>query len=363
MGPVMTSTQNVSTVQAAFLTLRRDFFGSKFGGLMTVLLLAILVYIAWKALDWTILRAVWAAEDAEMCKLEGSGACWSVIAARWRLIMFGLYPYDEHWRSALGCIAVVITVVLSCIPWFWSARKLAAVWLLGYGSFYVLMQGGLFGLSSVSIDQWGGLALTVFVFASVAVVGMPLAIILLLMRRSEMPIISKTTGVIIDVVRSLPLLTIMFAAAVVLPFVIPSWMHGDKLYRVIIGFALFFACYQAEILRGGVQAVAIGQEEAAKALGLSYWHRISRIVLPQAFRAALPPTINQFVVTFKDTSIITIIGFFEILASGAAAFGSAQWSFAYVEVYVFIGLIYFSFVFCLSRYGAYLERRHAIATR
>ncbi|MBU2983672.1 amino acid ABC transporter permease [Lentibacter algarum] len=359
----MTSSQSASFFQSTFLNLRRDFFSSKIGGTVSLLLLTLLIFVLWTAFDWAILRAIWLAEDHQLCKLDDAGACWSVIAARWRLILFGLYPYDEHWRSALGCFAVVLTVVLSCIPRFWSAKKIGTIWLLGYGSFYILMQGGIFGLSSVSIDQWGGLALTVFVFASVAVIGMPLAVILLLMRRSEMPIISQTTGVIIDVVRALPLLTILFAAAVVLPFVIPGWMHGDKLYRVILGFALFFACYQAEILRGGVQAVAAGQEEAAKALGLSYWHRVSRIVLPQAFRAALPPTINQFVVTFKDTSIITIIGFFEILASGAAAFGSAEWGFAYVEVYVFIGLIYFSFVFCLSRYGAYLERRHTIATR
>jgi len=162
---------------------------------------------------------------------------------------------------------------------------------------------------------------------------------------------------LIDTVRSLPLITILFTAALILPFVLPATLVGDKIWRVIIGFALFFAAYQAEILRSGIQSLPNGQEEAAKALGLTYWQRTSRIILPQAFRNALPPTINQFVITFKETSLIIIIGFFEVLASGNAAFGSGEWSHYWVEVYCFVALIYFVFVFSLSRYGVYLERR------
>ena len=125
---------------------------------------------------------------------------------------------------------------------------------------------------------------------------------------------------------------------------------------VIAGFALFFAVYQAEIIRGGIQSIPVGQDEAAKALGLSYWQRVRMIILPQAFRYALPPTINQIVTTFKETSLVVIVGFFEIMASGNAAYGTGEWTFAYVEVYAFIAMIYFAFVFTLSRYGAYLER-------
>ncbi|MGB7269626.1 MAG: amino acid ABC transporter permease [Albidovulum sp.] len=338
--------------------LRKEFFASPLGGAFSLAIALLIAVLLWKVLDWGVLRAVWGANGHEICREPGAGACWSVIAARWRLIIFGLYPYDLHWRSALACVAILVTAVLSCLPMFWTAKRLMVTWIAGYGAFYFLMQGGAFGLTSVSIDKWGGLSLTVFVFASVALLGMPMAICLALMRRSEMPLIAKTTALIIDVVRSLPLLAILFTAAVVFPFMVPGWMQGDKLYRVIAAFALFFACYQAEIIRGGMQAVASGQEEAAKALGISYWHRMSRVVLPQAFRAALPPTVSQFVVTFKETSIIVIIGFFDVMATGAAASGSGEWSFAYVEVYVFIGLIYFSFVFSLSRYGAYLERRH-----
>jgi general L-amino acid transport system permease protein len=186
---------------------------------------------------------------------------------------------------------------------------------------------------------------------------MPLAIVLALMRRSDLPVIAKVTGWLIDAVRSLPLLSLLFTFAIVLPFMLPDMLVGPKLYRVIAAEALFFAAYQAEIIRGGFQGVPKGQEEAAKALGLSYAQRMGRILLPQAFRLALPATINQIVITFMETSLVVVVGFVELLAAANTAFQTGEWKFAYVEVYAFISLIYFAFVFGLSRYGAYLEGR------
>ncbi len=286
-----------------------------------------------------------------------SGACWAAVEARYRLIFFGLYPFEEHWRSALACASIIVVTVLSCLPAFWIPKRISAVWVLGFATFYFLMRGGILGLSDVTTDRWGGLALILFIFASVAILGMPLSILLALARRSELPAIHWMAAFAIDLTRSFPLLTILFTAAVIIPFVVPSWLQGDKLHRVIAAFGFFFACYQAEIIRGGLQAVEHSQEEAAQALGLGYWQRVWLILLPQAFRNALPATINQFVITVKETSIVVIIGFFEVMASGNAAFGSGEWTHTYVEVYVFVALIYFVFVFCLSRYGAFLERR------
>jgi len=143
------------------------------------------------------------------------------------------------------------------------------------------MRGGWFGLTPVFEQNWGGLALTIFIFAAVSILGMPLAIVFALLCRSSLPWISRTMALVIDTIRSLPLLTIMFTFAIVMPLVLPGWAIGDKLYRVVVGYALFFACYQAEIIRGGMQALPVGQEEAAKALGLGYWHRMGYIVLPQ----------------------------------------------------------------------------------
>lgn len=342
--------------------LKRRYFATYGDTAVTLLFAALVLWIIWAFLDWAIINAIFSPDGREAC-FETDGACWSVVTSRWRIILFGLYPFEEQWRSAVACIVMVVVVALSCLPWFWSGRRLPVLWIAGFATFYVLMRGGVFGLTPVSEREWGGLALTVFIFAAVSLIGMPLAIIFALLRRSSLPWISRTMALVIDTIRSLPLLTIMFTFALVLPFVLPGWAIGDTLYRVIVGYALFFACYQAEIIRGGMQALPAGQEEAAKALGLGYLHRIGYIILPQAFRSALPPTINQFVITFKETSLVTIIGFFDVMASGRAASGTAEWNFAVIEVYVFVALIFFAFTFSLSRYGAYLERRLGVSHR
>lgn len=343
--------------------LRRRFFATPLQAVVSLACLTIMVLLVWKLLNWAIFSAVFTTSGGPEACQAAAGACWSVIAARWRIIFFGLYPYEEQWRSALACVAVVVMTVLSCIPAFWTGRRIALVWGAGTGLFYVLMKGGVLGLAHVGEEAWGGLALTLFIFVTTCLIGFPLAICLALLRRSELPWISRTTGLIIDGVRSLPLISILFTFAVVLPFALPQWLQGDKLYRVILGSALFFSAYQAEIVRGGMQGVATGQEEAAMALGMRYWQRISRILLPQAMRNAMPATINQFVISFKETSLVVIVGFFEILASGNAAYGTGEWRFAYVEVYAFIAFIYFIFVFSLSRYGAFLERRMSVSER
>ncbi len=337
--------------------LRKRFFSSAMNSVITIIVGLFLAWAVWNVFNWAILNAVWASPDGTSKVCHGiEGACWAVIDVRWRLIIFGLFPFEEQWRSTFACIVIVMVAIMSCVPFFWKPMRLGPLWVVGFAIFYTLMAGGVFGLSYVGPADWGGLTLTVFVYAAGVLIGMPTAIALALLRRSELPVIAKTTGAIIDAVRSLPLVSILFTAALILPFVLPGFLVGDKIWRVIIGFALFFAAYQAEIIRSGIQALPSGQEEAAKALGLTYWQRINRIILPQAFRNALPPTINQFVITFKETSLIVIIGFFEVLASGNAAFGSGEWSHAWVEVYCFVAMIYFVFVFSLSRYGAYLER-------
>lgn len=343
--------------------LKRRYFATPLQAVVSLVSLAVIAFVVWKILNWAVFSAVFTARGGPEACHVAAGACWSVIADRWRIILFGLYPFEEQWRSALACVTVVAMTVLSCIPAFWTGRRIAIIWAVGTALFYGLMKGGFLGLAHVGEESWGGLALTLFIFVTTCVIGFPLAICLALMRRSQLPWISRITGVIIDSVRSLPLITILFTFAIVLPFALPQWLQGDKLYRVILGSALFFSAYQAEIIRGGMQGVPSGQAEAAKALGLGYWHCISRILLPQAMRNALPATINQFVISFKETSLVVIIGFFEILASGNAAYGTGEWRFAYVEVYVFIALIYFVFVFSLSRYGAYLERRMAVSER
>lgn len=322
---------------------------------LTLVALGVAGYLLWKFFSWAFVGAVWSGEP-ETCR-NAAGACWAVIHEKYRLIFFGLYPYEQQWRSAIACLAILVTVVLSCIPFFWSTTRLSLVWLVGFVTFYLLMRGGVFGLPLILETEWGGLALTLFVFSLTVLIGMPLAVVLALLRRSELPIISSVTALFIDGVRALPLLAILFTAAIILPFAMPDFLIGDKLYRVIAGAALFFAVYQAEIIRGGLQSMPNGQQEASEALGLNYWQTVTRITLPQAFRYALPPTINQVVIAFMETSLIIVLGFFEVTASGNAAFSSGGWGGYYIEVYLFVALIYFVFTFSLSRYGAYLEKK------
>lgn len=338
-------------------SLRERAFGTPLDTVITLVVAAFLGWLAWIAFDWGYLRAVMRAEDADLCRDDAAGACWSVIDARHRLILFGLYPYEEHWRSTLAAFAIVLTVVLSCVPWFWAGRRLPLLWVGGFASYYLLMEGSLLGLTQVTTDKWGGLSLVLFLFSSVVLIGMPLGLGLALMRRSRLPLLRLVASLLIDFVRSLPLLVTLYSAAVVVPILLPDWLQGDKIWRIIIAFSLFFACYQAEVFRGGFQAIPGGQYDAGKALGLSHWRILGLVVLPQVFRHALPGTINMVVVTFKETAVVIIIGLFGLLASGQAAFGNGDWVAYYMEVYVFVAFIYWAFITSLSRYGEFLKDR------
>jgi len=336
--------------------LRKHFFATWYDAIFSAIFAALIVWVMNALLGWAIIDAIWRVENRDQCTHD-AGACWAVIESRGRLILFGLYPFEEQWRSTLACLFVIATIVLSCLPAFWSIKRLPVLWIVGFGAFVLLMRGGFAGLSLVTSEQWGGLSLTIFIFSGVFVIGMPLAVLFALARQSSLPVIARSFGFFIDIVRSLPLLTLLFAAAVVVPLLVPEAFQGSKLMRVVVAFAVFFAVYQAEIIRAGLQSTSKGQEEAAVALGMPYWSLVMDILLPQAFRKTLPSTINQAVITFKETSIVTIIGFFEIMASGNAAIGGGEWGNQYIEVYVFLALVYFVFVFGLSRYGAWLEKR------
>lgn len=334
---------------------RRRAFATPLDTALTIGVGLLLAWMAWTALDWGVFRAVFRKEDVALCQEAITGACWSVIDARHRLILFGLYPYDEHWRSTLAAVVIIGTVVLSCIPWFWSAKRIIILWIAGFATYYLLMEGSALGLPQVTTDKWGGLSLVLFLFSSVVLLGMPMGLGLALMRRSRLPMLRIAATLLIDFIRSLPLLATLFTAAVVLPILLPDWLQGDKIWRVIVAFALFFACYQAEVFRGGFQAIEDGQYEAGRALGMGKWQILIAIILPQVFRHALPATINMVVVTFKETAVVIIIGFFDLLASASAAFGTGEWVAYYMETYLFVAFIYWAFITSLSRYGEYLK--------
>ncbi len=343
-------------------SLREQLFGSLGNSLITLLFSGLIVLALVNVLRWAFIDSLVTETYEGQCGTV-SGACWSVIQARYRLILFGTYPYEEHWRPALACLVALGVVALTCMPFSWSGRRLIVIWLCGTALFILLMRGGVLGLTLVTTEKWGGLALTLYVYLATIVIGAPLGILFALARRSDLPAIRYVVTMLIDFVRSIPILTVVFCAALFAPFVVPGWLNPDTLHRVIAGFAVFFACYYAMIVTGGIQAVSQGQYDAADALGLSYWQCQSYIVLPQALRTALPATINHMVITLKETSVLVIVGMFELTASGNAAFQTGKWQEYYIEVYIFVSFIYFTLTYSLSRYGAYLEQRMRVADR
>ena len=328
---------------------------------ITLAVVMLASYVAVSLYRWGVADAVFGGDAIEECR-GASGACWSIIALRWRLILFGLYPFEEQWRAAVGIAIVIMTIALACMPAFWTAVRMVGVWLTGFTSFFLIVGGGAFGLEHVPPNGWGGLTLTLFIYLTVIAFGLPLAIVIALITRDTQGPIRNTVVLCVDAIRSLPLITVLFAAVVILPFLMSDGMLGDKVYRVVIGFAIFFACYQSQNVLAGLQSVPEGQSEAGRALGLSYWRITSLVVMPQAFKASMPATINQFVVTFKETSLVAIVGLFDLMTSGRAAFNTGELQPYYKEVYIFVAIIYFLAAFSMSRYGAYLERRMAVGT-
>jgi general L-amino acid transport system permease protein len=242
------------------------------------------------------------------------------------------------------------------VPLLWG-RWLILIWLGGLSAVYLLMQGGVLGLTYVETALWSGLPLTLIL----AVVGMalafPLAILLALGRRSELPAVRMFSVAYIELVRGVPLITVLFMASVMLPLFLPSGVTIDKLLRAQIAFILFAAAYLAEVIRGGLQAIPNGQIEAADSLGLGYWRRTRLIVLPQALSMVIPPLVNNFIGAFKNTSLVLIIGLFDLLSDANAALTDPNWQGFAAEAYVFTAAIYFCFCFFMSRYSQMLERQ------
>lgn len=344
-----------------FVRLYRRYFRNYCDGAISIACVLLGGLVLARFVDWAVVHAVWQADNAAECMRQGSGACWAVVPARIRLIFFGVYPFEEQWRPATGCLVLLVASVSTGLPYFWRLGRFAALWLVSFSFFLALMRGGFWGMPEVSTEQWGGLALTFLVFASIMILGMPLATILALVRHAGPLWARMVVGGLNDVVRSVPLIAILFGASLIIPLLLPAWLSGDKLFRVILGFSVFIACFQAEILRGGLQAIERGQEEAAKSLGLRYWQYQLTVILPQVFRVTLPQTVNQVVTGFKDTSYIAIVGFFDLVASASAALGTGDWAVAYIEVYIVVGLLYFVFGYSLARYGAYIERKMSVA--
>jgi general L-amino acid transport system permease protein len=338
---------------------RRNLFSGWLNTALTLVLGYFLVRFALSFVDWAFLNAVWSVpgQDTSACReLQGRGACWALIEEKHRFILFGTYPFEEQWRPLLACVIFVALYVVSAIRAFWR-RSLLLVWAVGLTSIGVLMWGGVLGLSYVEQERWGGLVITLILATFGIVLAFPVAVLLALGRRATgLPAIRALCIAYIELIRGVPLISVLFMASVMFPLFLPEGMNIDKLLRAQVAIIMFAAAYLAEVIRGGLQAIPKGQYEAADALGLGYWRKTGLIVLPQALRIVIPPLVNTFIGLFKDTSLVLIIGIYDLLNAAKTAIIEPQWRGFGVEAYVAVSLVYFAFCFAMSRYSQNLER-------
>lgn len=321
----------------------------------TVLVGTALLYAIARFLQWAVVDAVWVI-DYNVCH-DASGACWGVVREKFRFILFGRYPFDEHWRALICTVMLLALIVVSCTRACWKAW-LAPLWVVVLVLYITLMRGGVLGLRMVETDLWSGLPLTLLLASLSMAMAFPIALVIALGRRSGMPAIRSLCTVYVELIRGVPLISVLFMASFMFPLLMPQGFNIDVLIRVLAGITLFAAAYMAEVIRGGLQAMPKGQIEAAATLGLSYWQTQRLIVLPQALAMVVPGIMNNFISTFKDTSLVAIVSLYELTgAMGMAMNADANWRPFRIEGYLFIALIYFGFCFSMSRYSQWIEKQ------
>ncbi|OYU91278.1 MAG: amino acid ABC transporter permease [Burkholderiales bacterium PBB5] len=340
---------------------RRNLFGNLPSSVVTLALLALAAWLLPQLINWALLKAVWAANSDQCQAARGVGACWGVITEKYRLIIFGRYPFEQQWRPEIATIALVGLLVASCVRVFWKPWLLL-LWVAVLALFFTLMKGGAFGLVPVETDRWGGLPLTIMLASLSIVFAFPLAVVVALGRRSKMPAIKTICVLYVELIRGVPLISVLFMASFMFPLFMPPGTSIDVLVRVLVGITLFAAAYMAEIVRGGLQAIPKGQQEAADTLGLSYWQAQRKIILPQALALVVPGVMNNFISIFKDTSLVTIVSLYELTgAMGLALNSDSNWRPFKIEAYLFIAAIYFTFCFSMSRYSLWIEKRLSLS--
>ncbi len=337
--------------------LRLNLFADWTSSIATLAILALFVYLIPAIVEWGLIHAVFKPDNDACREVSGTGACWGVIAEKYRLIIFGRYPFDQQWRPLIATLLMIVLLVASCTRPLWS-KWLIVAWAAVLAAFFILMRGGLFGLTPVETSRWGGLPLTMMLSTLGIACAFPLAVLVALGRRSGLPAIRSLCIVYVELIRGVPLISVLFMASFMFPLFMPQGTQVDVLIRVFVGITLFAAAYLAEVVRGGLQAIPNGQVEAAASLGLSYWQTQRKIVLPQALRLVVPSIMNSFISTFKDTSLVTIVSLYDLTGSLALALGGdANWRQFYLEGYLFIAAIYWIGCFAMSRYSQWIERQ------
>ena len=357
----------------AVLWLKTNLFSSWINSLLTLASLYLLYIMIPPLLDWMIFNASFsfgtvnlfgfdikfseAMATNQNCGREG--ACWPYIYEKLYMYTYGFYPRTETWRPNIvfGLTALLFVIVPLVKHYKHKNRVTLSLIILYPLVSYVLIAGGFGLLVPVSTDQWGGLLLTLVIASVGIIVSFPIGVLLALGRQSNLKVIKLFSTLFIEFIRAVPLITILFMASFVLPLFLESGNYFDKLLRALIGIALFQAAYFAEVVRGGLQAIPRGQYEAADAIGLSYFQKNVLIILPQALKISIPNIVGSSISLFKDTTLVLIIGLFDMLAMVNLTSNDPYWLGRETEGFVFVTIVMWTILYTMSRYSKKLELR------
>lgn len=333
--------------------MRSNLFNGWFNSLLTVLVVALLFKTVPPFIRWALIDSYWLPSGVG-CN-QGSGACWSVVTANLRFIVFGFYPHDLQWRPLLAMFILVSLLFYSRNRDHWK-KALGWAWLVGLAVMGLLLYGGLFGMPVVESTQWGGLPLTLLLSVFGLTAAYPLGVVLALGRQSRMPVVKSLCIVYIEMIRGVPLISLLFMSSVVFPLFLPEGVTVNKILRAQVAIILFTAAYIAEVVRGGLQAIPKGQYEAADSLGLNYMQTMRLIILPQALKIVIPPSVSILISAFKDTSLVVIIALYDLLKTTKSILSDPKWMGFSAEAYIFLAIVYFLCCFFMSNYSRRLEK-------
>jgi general L-amino acid transport system permease protein len=328
-----------------------------FNGVLNSTLTLVTLFFLWKTVPplfrWAFIDSAWYT-TGQACR-QAAGACWSIISNNYRFILFGFYPYDQQWRPLAAMLILFGLLLYSRNRTHWK-KPLAYGWILGLLAMALLMKGGILGLKAVESTQWGGLPLTLLLAVFGLAAAYPLGVVLALGRRSKMPGVRGLCIVYIELIRGVPLISLLFMSAIIFPLFLPEGVTINKILRAQVAIILFTAAYIAEVVRGGLQAMSRGQYEAAESLGLNYYLTMRLVILPQALKIVIPPTVSILISAFKDTSLVVIIALFDLLKTTQSVLSNPEWMGFSREAYVFIAILYFLGCFSMSNYSRKLEK-------
>ncbi len=342
-----------------FALWRARLFADATTGVLTVLGLALIVWAAPILFRFLILDAVWTAPDGKACAAPGAGACWAYVWRKFPFFMYGSYPVEHRWRVDVTLLAGAALIVW--LLWRGAPRKGLAAFLFfavyPVAAFFLLRGAEFLGLPVVSTDLWGGVLVTLIMALAGIVFSLPFGVLLALGRRSRLPVVRAFSVGFIEIMRGVPMITVLFMANLMLPLFVPPALSPDRLLRPLVGVALFASAYMAEVIRGGLQAMPKGQFEGAMALGLTYPQRMRLVILPQVLTIVIPGIVNTFIGLFKDTTLVAIVGIFDFLRTVETARLDPEWAGPTIATtgYVFAALFYFVFCFGMSRYSLGVE--------